>query len=204
MPDVSRSQRHAASRRAGPGFAAWLNLVVPGGGLVLVGAYGTGIIAGLLFAAAANLTVTAVLLFPDDFSGRARVLLIVLLGVIYVGAQVRMVQAARRSGQTVAQRRRREILTAAQAALSAAAAGAEPAPAPAESVDELARDLQTLARQCPQDLLVWVRLTEVLSTQGAAEAARVAGQHATALDRHGLYRAELARFSAARPTEHRR
>ena len=90
-------------------WAAWVNLLLPGGGLILLGAVGSGLLAGLLFIACANFALVAVLWFPDDFSGTTQALGIGLAAGAYVGAQVRVMAQVRRlrAEGTAARRRRR-------------------------------------------------------------------------------------------------
>jgi hypothetical protein len=89
-------------------IAPWVNLLLPGGGLILVEALVSGVLIGLAFTLCANLALLAVLLFPDDFSRWDQALLIGLAGGSYVGAQLRLAgELARRRARARDQWRRR-------------------------------------------------------------------------------------------------
>lgn len=158
--------------------ATWLNLLLPGGGLILGGALWSGIVAGVLFAGLANLAIAMVLLLPDDFSRTAQVLTIVLAAGSYVWAQVRMAQTVRGHQARSAAALRRHAL--------------------AEASDLLARGDYTralemvapLAEQNPDDLFIAYRVAQVLTALGHA-AARDAWARVRALDPHGIYRPQV-------------
>ena len=82
----------------GDGWAAALNLLLPGGGLILVGAPWSGLLIGLAFTACANFALAAVLLFPDSFSPTHQALGTGLAAGAYLGAQIRLAQTRRRRG----------------------------------------------------------------------------------------------------------
>lgn len=152
-----------------------LNLVLPGGGLILAGAAALGVIVGLIFAAFANLAVLASLLFPDDFSPNARALWIGFAGGAYVAAQLRLAQTLREREAAARAEQRRAALQAVRAHLAAN----EPAAALAA--------LEPLARAEPDDLLVNVRLAQIHTAAGDRAAARSAWLRVRTLDRERIY-----------------
>jgi hypothetical protein len=162
--------------------AAWaraINLLVPGTGMILIGSTVTGLLAGLLFAACANLAIVAVFLFPDDFSGTTQALAIGLAAGTYCGVQVRLAGQIRAQRAAAAASFRRQVLWQSQELLAQGqAAGAVEA-------------LQPLAAKAGSDLLVAYRLAQALTAAEDRPAARAAWQQVRALDRHGLYKQQL-------------
>lgn len=163
-------------------WAPAVNLVLPGGGLILAGAIASGVVLGLTFAVAGNLALVAVLLFPDDFSALGRGLCMAVAGVVYVVAQVRLRGAVREERQRVLQRDR-------AAALRRVVACVEQddwvgAVAAIRSIEHLAGT----------DLAIAYRLAFVLSQAGQVPEALAAWRQVRALDRHGVYRAERREF----------
>ena len=157
-------------------WATWLNLVLPGGGLVLVGAWASGVLGWLLWAVSLNLAIASTLLFPDDFAPRARALIIGVAAASYVAAQLRMAQAARRLRYEAALAERRAVLQG---------AGARREDGDAAGAVAL---LQSLAQEFPRDLLVLYRLAEALGAAGDVHGAADAQRRLRAVDRHGIYR----------------
>lgn len=168
-PSSERAQR----------WAGTVNLLLPGGGLILLGATWSGWLVGFLFVASANLALAASLLFPDDFSSRAQSLLIGLAAGCYIGAQVRVAQSLRQRRATEFQARRAEHLRQAQEHMQRGDARAARAA------------LEPLAADAAHDLLVAYRLAQVLTAAGDAEAARAAWARVRALDRHRVYRQQI-------------
>lgn len=162
-----------------PRGAAWLNLVLPGAGLLLIGRWTSGLLAGLLFTLSTNLAITAVFLFPDDFSPAPRGLAIGVMAASYVGAQLRMAQAARGAELAARAARRRALLAEAEKRLAAGQAA------------NAAAILRPLAEEQPDDLLASYRLAEALQAAGDAPAAQRAWQRVREVDRHGIYREQL-------------
>jgi len=157
-------------------WAPWVNLLLPGGGMILIGSVASGLLGGLVFAACANLALLAVLLFPDDFSGTTQALAIGLAAGAYVGAQVRFAGCARKLREQTAASFRRRLLWQSQELLAHGEA--------AHAVEVL----RPLADQACGDLLVAYRLAQALTAAGDVPAARAAWQQVRQLDRHGLYR----------------
>lgn len=159
--------------------AAALNLLVPGAGLILLGAPTSGVLVVLAASASATLALLASLLFPLDFSPNVRALLIGIAGGCYVGAQVRLGQRVRSVRDQAAARLRREQLALCQDRLNAGdAAGALAALAPLEELAAV-------------DVVVAYRLAQARTALGDANRARAAWQHLRTLDTHGLYRAQI-------------
>ena len=159
--------------------APWANLVLPGAGLILVGAVSSGVLVGLLFAVCANMAVAATLLFPDDFPWSTRMLIIGFAGGSYLGAQLRFAQTVRSAREAEHAAWRRAVLTEVQALLQRGAAG------------EALEVLSPLSRRDPEDVLVAYRLAQVLTATGNKHAARAAWRQLRRLDQHGLYRQQL-------------
>ncbi len=164
-----------------PGFrwAGWVNLVLPGAGLVLCGAIASGLMVGLLVAAGANLALAALLLFPDDFSRTVQAVIIGLAVGSYFGAQLRLSQTQRQIRAQAAGEARRRTLRRTSELL----ANGEPAAA--------LEALRPLADRAHDDLLVAYRMAQTLTVAGDVLAARVAWQRVRQLDRHGIYRDQV-------------
>jgi hypothetical protein len=160
-------------------WAAGVNLLLPGGGLILLGAVGSGLLAGTLFIACANFALAAVLLFPDDFSDTTQALGIGLAAGAYVGAQVRVTTQVRRLRAEGTAARRRRALWAARDCLARGDAAA--------AVDVL----RPLVEAEAQDLLVTYQWAQSLTAAGDATRARDAWQQVRRLDRHGIYKQHI-------------
>lgn len=161
-----------------PGSAAgrWLNLVVPGGGLIWTGAAISGMVVGVAFLLALNLMIAATLLFPDDFAPWLRALLIGMTGGFYVGAQLRFAQRLRDHRHRCEEADRRAILQQVTEHLQHG------------RPEEALALLQPLSQRHPHDLLVTLRLAQVFTAAGNTHAARAAWGRLQSLDRHGIYR----------------
>jgi hypothetical protein len=160
-------------------MAGLLNLVVPGAGLIVRGAVGSGLLCGLLFAACANLTLAACLLFPDEMSASGRTLALVITGVVYVLVQVRMAQITGLAARRTKEQFRRERLLRVQECLRR------------EDVAGALEAIEPLMDSAGTDLLVAFRVAEVLTLADDQEGARAAWANVRALDRHGIYRAQM-------------
>lgn len=172
-------------------WAAALNLLLPGGGLIAVGATAPGMLVGLLFAVCANFAVAAVLLFPDDVPRIWQNLGIGLAAGSYIGAQIRLVQTLRAQRVTAAAALRRRILTDVQLHLDAGDAAAALAA------------LQPLEQHAAHDLLVAVRFAQALTAAGRVDDAGEAWARVRRLDHHGLYR-QQTEDQERRRADHRR
>jgi positive regulator of sigma E activity len=166
--------RSAAAIR--PAVVAVLNLVLPGGGLVLLDATWTGLLFGAAFIFLLNLALLAVFVTPDDFAaaGRAAAIAAVVLG--YAAAQIGMATHLRRfrEDQALAERRRilREIERLAAVGDAAAAL----------------RLLESLAGADSADLALAHCRATLLAALGRRDEARAAWEHLRRVDRHGVYR----------------
>ena len=160
-------------------LAPWVNLVLPGGGLILAGAPGTGLLLGLLCTVCANSAIAATLLFPDDFPRGVQVLAIVLAAATYVGTQVRLVTDVRTQRHRQRTGRRTQLLREAQEALARG------------DLVHAREAVEALASGAAHDLLVAYRLAEVRTAAGDAPAARAAWRQVRMLDVHGIYRPKL-------------
>jgi hypothetical protein len=163
-------------------WASFVNLLLPGGGLILIGATGSGIIVGIVFAVAINLALIATFLVPDDFSRNTHALVVGVAGGCYLGAQLRYAQALRNSQRAAQAALRRETLQRAQALLAE------------QQTEDALKLLYALSEICPGDLLVTYRLAQVLTSAGHKRAARVAWRRLATLDRHGIYRVKIAEY----------
>ncbi len=163
----------AAARRA-----AWLNWLLPGGGLILLGAPWSGWLLGLLFAASADFALSTVLLFPDDYSPGQRLLAILVAAGVYVAAQWRLAHALRDAHQQADAAQRRQVLAEVQELL---ARGAN---------REAVAALRPLATQAASDLHVAYRLAQALTAAGDP-AAGAAWRRVAELDPHGIYKQQM-------------
>lgn len=162
-------------------LAAWVwNLVVPGGGLILAGRLWLGVAVGLLFALTANLAVVTTLVVPDDVPGWLRIAFLTLSGAIYVAAQWLLAQTLRGHERCAAEAERRRILAAAVACLERG----EP--------ERALTALEPLRALAERDLVVAYRWAQVLTAARDVPAARAAWERVAALDRHRIYRAQVA------------
>lgn len=161
--------------------AQWLNLVVPGGGVVAVGRTTRGMTVGLLFAAAANGAVAGTLLFPDDVPRWVQQGLITAAVLSYAAAQLMFVRGARALSRRAADRERRSAL---QCAVEALRAG---------DADVAIAALAPLAHLADADLLVAYRLAQAHELL-ADDQRREAWERVARLDPHGIYRDEVRRF----------
>lgn len=159
-----------------PTLAQWLNLLVPGAGVVLIGRAWLGLLIGIVFAVLFNGAIVAVGLIPDEVGLTARRLLVLGAAASYILAQFVMTRVVRRHRQAIEASTRFTALRQAQQALVAGdAAGAWAALGP----------LLPLAET---DLHVAYRVAQALSASGDAAAAAAAWEHLRALDRHHVYR----------------
>ena len=161
------------------GWAACLNLLIPGVGIILLGRVAIGLLVGLIFVLCVNYALWATLLIPDEFPSWARGLGIGLAGGTYVGAQLRLAQTVRSRDRQRRAALRRQALNAAREALrlgdSAAALEA----------------LGPVRAHAEHDLLIAYRLAQLYTGAGDVAQALAAWQRVRALDRHRIYRDEI-------------
>lgn len=163
-------------------IGAWLNLLLPGGGLVLIGCVTSGLLVGMAFTLCANFALAAILLFPDDYSHEVHCLLIGLAGGCYVGAQLRYAQTVRAVQARAAAERRRRALWEARQLIEQGEYG------------RALNVISPLAREQPHDVLVAYRMAQALTEAGTAHAARIAWKRVRVLDRHGIYKQQIAAY----------
>jgi hypothetical protein len=157
-----------------------VNLVVPGGGLILSGNALLGVLIAALFTLTANFALLASLLFPDDFSATRRGLGIGVAIGTYVGAQIRYAQSLRSQRRQAADTLRHNVLGAVRSALLAG------------RVDDAWQAIQPLINQVNDDLVVAYRVAQVLTAREGGEAALAAWERVRRLDRHRVYRQQVA------------
>ncbi len=158
--------------------AGWINLLVPGAGLVLLGHVAAGLILGLIFTSLANFLLAAILLFPDDVSELWRAAAGGGLVLVYVLAQLGQAQVLRAGAVGVAEQRRREALQSAKERLERGEA------------QWALQALSPLRETAAGDLLLAVRWAQALSAAGQIEEALAAWEVVRKLDRHHIYRRE--------------
>jgi hypothetical protein len=168
--------------------AQWLNLILPGGGMICSGDIAGGLTIGLVFAAAATLAVTGSLIIPDDFSPKARNLAIVAGALAYVAAQFLFAQGVRsRVRRGVADLRRGQLGEATRQLRSG-------------DRDLAWAALQPLAAGVDNDLLLALRWAQAVEMRGDRTEAVAAWARVRRLDAHHLYRREI-RAAEARLAE---
>jgi hypothetical protein len=169
-------------------MASWLNLLVPGAGLVLLGRIWLGLALGLLFLITVNFVIASLFLAPEAAPSPWRELGILAAALVYISAQGWQAQRVRTGLAASAERTRRESLSRAIALLEGGdAAAAHEA-------------LRPLLPQAEGDLAIAYHFAEIVSAQGAGDAARAAWARVRKLDRHHIYRETLSvREAAAQP-----
>ena len=156
-----------------------VNLVIPGGGLILIGREILGVLIAVLFTVAACYALAATLLFPDDTSAAWRGLGIGVAIGTYLGAQIRYAQTVRYQADQAFGDLRRAALRAARGALRDGRA------------EDAWNALQPLLPQAEADLLVAYRVAQVLTARGNGLVALNAWRRVRRLDRHRIYREEV-------------
>lgn len=167
-----------------PAWPSAVNLLLPGGGLILLGEVASGLLVGIAFAACANFALLAVLLFPDDFGRSLEALGIGVAGGSYFGAQLRMAQTVRGLRERALTAERRRILWTVRGLCARGQYG------------EALKVISPLSTREPDDVLVAYRVAQILSEAGTVHAARAAWQRVRELDRHGVYRQQARTFEA--------
>jgi hypothetical protein len=159
--------------------ARWLNLLIPGGGLIMVGHVWLGLVVAAAFTACANSALAMGLLFPDDLPAWVGGLSIGVAGGTYLGAQLRLAQTVRSRRRDAATARRRRALEAARVHL----AGGE--------YEQAWEAIRTLAEQADRDLLLAYRVAQVLTAKKDVDEALRAWHLVRSLDRHHVYREQI-------------
>jgi hypothetical protein len=169
----------------------WWNLLVPGAGLVLVGAGWNGVLWGLLFVLLVNAAIAATLLFPDDVSGLTRVACWLAAAGVYCVAQAHFLVAARRARAQQTASQRREVLSEVRRLLAEGRA------------EEALAAMGALHAERTRDLLVAYLVAQIHTLRGVREEAIQAWRDLRRLDRHRVYReqvdAALSELTAASP-----
>lgn len=167
-------------------WGPWVNLIVPGGGLILVGWPWIGWLIGLLFVLSLNAGLALTLLFPDEYPAWVGGLAIGVAAGTYLGAQLRLRQILTARRLSTEEERRNAAIRSAMEAVQAG------------DVAEALLHLEKIAPEAERDLLVAYRVAQVVTQTGDAAEARVAWERVQRLDRYNLYRAviraELARL----------
>lgn len=171
-----------------PRLPQLVNLILPGAGLILSGGTIAGLLIGALFAITAALAVASTLLIPDDFSATAQKLLIISAALIYIAAQILIAQRLRSECASRRAQVRRDALARAAQHLE-------------QGDGQRARlSLQPLEGELSGDLLVALRWAQAVEMCGDRDAADEAWDRLRRMDRHHLYRRELAeRVSRRKP-----
>lgn len=165
-----------------------INYLVPGGGLILVGASISGVLSALLFTLSLSAALIGLLLFPDDlpqpWSGLS---LGVALGT-YFGAQWRYAQTMRsRADQAYSDLRRQVQQRVRQALL-------DDRPADAWKI------VQPFMTEVECDLSLAFLVAQVLTRKGDEQAALHAWRRVRRLDRHRIYYREIREHETALKT----
>lgn len=169
----------SASPSPSPGLVRLANVLVPGGGLVLLGHTIWGWVLGVSFAVCANLALAGRLLFPDEVPLAIQNGSILAAAGAYIVAQGVCTRALAWTDASTREVTRRATLARIIAAIQAADAEAA------------WQALQPLMHEVDRDLLIAYRVAQVLELRADA-AARAAWERVRRLDRHRIYRAELS------------
>lgn len=156
-----------------------VNLVIPGGGLILIGHEPLGVLIAILFTIATCYALAGTLLFPDDTSAIWRGLGIGVAIGTYLGAQIRYAQTVRHQADQAFGDLRRSALGDARSALHQGRS------------DDAWEALRPLLPQAETDLLIAYRVAQVLTARGDGLAALHAWRRVGRLDRHRIYRQEV-------------
>lgn len=156
-----------------------INLLIPGGGLILIGSELLGVLIAILFTMTACFALIATLLLPDDVSPTWRGLGIGVAIGTYLGAQIRYAQTVRYRSALADDEQRRSALRDARRALLES------------RVEDAWMALQPLLSRAEDDLVLAYRVAQVLTARGDGFAALVAWRCVRRLDRHHIYRQEV-------------
>ena len=164
------------------GWPRWINLLVPGGGLILIGNGFSGVLIAVLFTLSTSFALAAILLFPDDVPRTWRGLALGIAVGTYLGAQWRYAQTVRyRADQAFWDVRKETVRQARQALLEGRGA---------EAWDIL----QPLKNDVEVDLALAYLVAQVLTQTGDESGARTAWRRVKRLDRHRIYRREIREY----------
>ena len=148
----------------------WINLIIPGGGMILLGYEVLGLLVALLFTVAGSFALLATLLVPDDVSPTMRGLSIGIALGTYIGAQIRHAQTMRDRTEKELDALRRTTLQEVRRALL-------------ENQPEIAWErLQPIMLRVEEDLAIAYRAAQVLTARGDGYAAVSAWRRVKRLD----------------------
>lgn len=159
-------------------WARMCNLIVPGGGLIVVGATWTGLTTGVLFALGANFAVAATLLIPDETPTWLRAAAVAFTVGVYAFAQWRLPHVWRRQNRAARAERRRAVLHRVHVLIEQA------------RFDAARDELAAVADLAEHDLLIAFRIAEVETALHAGGTACDAWRRVESLDAHEIYRAQ--------------
>lgn len=162
-----------------------MNLLTPGAGLLLIGAWGHGLLFGAVFWVFSLLSVLWIAVIPYEPPPWAVYIVVVLTIAVYVAAQFKLAQTVREQAAAAHAAMRRAALITARRAM----ASGDPQTA--------LRALEPLQCHLATDLLVAVRAAEALAAAGDHAQARTVWELVLRTDRHGLYRATAHRALVA-------
>lgn len=154
------------------------NALVPGSGLILQDRLAPGAGLGLIFAGVSNFTLAAFWLIPESVPSPLAEVGLGATVATWCVAQIATAQRLRSGGRKDSAVQRRGALRLVQDALAAGDADAAHAA------------IAPLAELADQDLLVAVRLAQVLTAKRDAAGAAGAWERVRRLDRHHIYRAQ--------------
>ena len=162
--------------------ARTLNLMVPGAGLILLNRVGSGLVLGLAFSITTAALICARFITPESYSGSTRVFLFLAAAACYIASQSLVARAfVARDHQRDAERRREALKAAALASTYG-------------DHDRAAEILRRQLRAHPADLLLQVRLAEVLEKSGDLAGASEVWQAVQVLDKHRVYKTRIEAF----------
>lgn len=155
--------------------ARWVNLAVPGAGLLLLGHGFTGAASLLLFTAAGHGVLWSLYITPDDWSPWAPAALGAATAACYVASQLLTSQAVRAAKRTLQRTQRRQLIAASQQLRDEG-----------DLREALAR-LEPLQPSQTPDLLLAVRHAQLLLASHDWAGARRAWERVRRMDRHRIY-----------------
>ena len=178
-----RVEEHTLQAGRSASLARIVNLVIPGGGLILIGLEWLGVLVALLFAISANYAILATFILPDEVSRIWRGLGLGVAVGTYLGAQIRFAQTLRDSRRQEHDAVRRRALAGARIALGEG------------RVEDAWQVLLPIHHLADRDLLVAYRIAQVLTARGDEPASAAAWSRVKCLDRHRIYYRELSEYT---------
>ena len=157
----------------------WINMIIPGSGMILLGYEVLGLLVALLFTVAGGFALLATLLVPDDVSPTMRGLSIGIALGTYIGAQIRHAQTMRDRRQRELDARRKSALLGVRRALLK------------NQASQAWELLQPIIFLVEEDLAIAYRVAQVLTARGDGYAALAAWRRVKRLDQHRIYSMEV-------------